>query len=172
MYFGFKKREKWISKIRNEMKKIEKKIERLGLGLTRRRHCSRRARVGPVQELTDLKKFINFFTKYSWIWKFSKKSSLRKFAKRFSRFWEPWLPSHFFRLWDILEGREPCFFFFSFYILSCSFFVFFDFSFILFIVSISHKLKNLGIQFFSYSSGIPNLLLFFLNVHVQNFVLL
>ena len=37
------------------MKNIEKKIKHLGLGPTRRRHCSRRARVGPVQELTDLK---------------------------------------------------------------------------------------------------------------------
>ena len=37
------------------MKNIEKKIKHLGLGPTRRRHCSRRARVGPVQELADLK---------------------------------------------------------------------------------------------------------------------
>ena len=82
MYFGIKKREKWISKIRNEMKKIEKKIERLGLGLTRRRHCSRRARVGPVQELTDLKKVHQFFTKYSWIWKFSRKKFTKEICQK------------------------------------------------------------------------------------------
>ena len=47
--------------------KIEKKIKRLGLGPTRRRHCSRQERVGPVQELADLKKNYQFLTKYSWI---------------------------------------------------------------------------------------------------------
>ena len=62
------------------MKNIEKKIKHLGLGPTRRRHCSRRARVGPVQELADLKKFINCFKnihEFENLHKNSKKSSLR-----------------------------------------------------------------------------------------------
>ena len=148
------------------MKKIEKKIERLGLGLTRRRHCSRRARVGPVQELTDLKKVHQFFYKIFMDLKIFKKKFTKEICQKVFSVLGTSASQPFFRLWDILEGREPRFFFFSFYILSCSFFVFFDFSFILFIVSISHKLKKSEFNFFSYSSGIPNSLLFFLNVHV------
>ena len=64
------------------MKKIEKKIERLGLGLTRRRHCSRRARVGPVQELTDLKKVHQFFYKIFMDLKIFKKKFTKEICQK------------------------------------------------------------------------------------------